>query len=451
MQELAKLRLEWESRLRKLSARSRKGQHAEVRRLLRSRHLYPLFAFHALKAKGQLQRASPSSVLGLGNRFDPFNPVRDEPVTLLGHGGVGDTRRTVQDFGLRRRMHQYAVSRILRQLHPLLERQKLFNGGMPMALRAIEDAYSEGAVFACEVDFVGFYGSIQSDGLAEIMRPLPSSVTQHVLWDDELRSAGAFVVPPVSVSPAPTSEAPEGLALGSATSPVVGEVIICHLLKAARLAGVVTYADNLCVYGHSEARVEARLQRLNAALTNSPLPCASGLSVRDGGIRQLVHRERVATFGFEFAKHETIVAPPRIEDEVFPFASPRISGWGPSSAKVREYQIVVAQTATLDDLNRAISKVKNWRRAYPTWRDGDALEAEYLASLKVKRFLLARSRAHRDEAITAITEAFFADDKLRPHTDFFPEYDAELDEAVQRRLGAISKALRRRRAAVEPG
>ncbi|MCH8960411.1 MAG: hypothetical protein IH820_03595, partial [Bacteroidetes bacterium] len=132
-----------------------------------------------------------------------------------------------------------------------------------------------------------------------------------------------------------------------------------------------------------------------------------------------------------------------------------ISGWGPSILKVREYQIAVAQTATLDDLNRAIAKVRNWRRAYPTWRNGDAVAAEYLASLKVKRFGLTRSLEHREKAIGAVVKAFLMDEiRLRPHADFFPDLDrniatdntmAKLSYDIGERLVTILENIEKRR------
>ncbi len=131
---------------------------------------------------------------------------------------------------------------------------------MPEALEAIATAYRSGMTHGVEVDIVDFYGSIRPDRLAELLRPLPASVVEHVVWDVDLHGDAPVVVGKTTVDP--PSSASMGLSLGAATSPIVGERIVRELLAVARLPDTITYADNLFVLGRSEEEVDARIQTL---------------------------------------------------------------------------------------------------------------------------------------------------------------------------------------------
>lgn len=112
------LRKEWRSRLERLGRKTRTAQHHEVRKLIRSRHLFPLFAYEAIKRSRGLRNASPDTIGELAVQFDPFHPVENEDVLMDDVGSSQVKERLVHNFGRRRRMHQFAVSNILRHLHP---------------------------------------------------------------------------------------------------------------------------------------------------------------------------------------------------------------------------------------------------------------------------------------------------------------------------------------------
>ena len=401
------------------------------------RHLYVVFAFDAIKSAGLLRDATPTTVLELSEQFDPFNPVERETALLRNVSRSSTRQRLACDFGPKRRMHQQVIDRILRNLHPPLENQYLFNGGMPMALGAIEAAISDGATHACEIDFVNFYGSVRFDDLAEVMRPLPASVTRHVVWDEHLRENDLFIRAS-DLHPSPTPETPNGIILGSASSPIVGEVLIARLLAAAQLPGIITYADNLFVFGRSEEEVDARTQALQEVLRNSPFQCVSGLRLHANEIRNVVHGERPSAFGIEFANHRALS---REDGDGY-----RVTGWQPSVQKLADFQIGEAEYVSVEALNRAITKVTNWRRYYRDWEDGEIHQAAFLASLKSRRYLASRSPEHKASAVAAVTDAYVicnrgveGDAKL-PHSHFYPHYDQELDEAVVLRVHAIEAA-----------
>ena len=321
-------------------------------------------------------------------------------------------------------MHQTAISRILRHLFPPPENQFLFNGGMPRALRAIETAVSEGATHACELDFVGFYGSVTFDDLAEALRPLPTSVCAGVVWDTRMRLPDLFVYASSACS-SPTPEPPNGLFLGSATSPIVGERLIALLLEAAQLPEVITYADNLLVTGRSEDEVIARIQQLQRTLDNPPFACVSGLRFRQkeivrvaGADMPFIHSWVGDVFrdGITFANHESVTLLDPTD------GAPLITGWGPSEEKLRQMRVAEHRYVTLEQINEAISMVSNWRRYYSNWADGAFVESELLAKLKARLFLLDGTHEHRANAISAIVDAWFlhqSNERRARDLDFF--------------------------------
>ena len=370
-------------------------QHHAARRLLRMRHLNEMHAFDGLKKCREFADATPTTVLDLSAQFDPFRSLGCEPALVRNVSSSRERIRLACDFGPVRRMHQTAVARIIRYLHPPLGSQYLLNGGMPMALGAIEAAISAGATHSCELDFVDFYGSVRADDLAEVMRPLPRSVTEHVVWDTRMREGDLFTYSSASC-PSPTPETPNGLYPGSAVSPVVGEVLIARLLEAAQLPGIITYADNLCVLGRSEKEVAARIDQLRRVIDDPPFVCVSGLRLRENEVRNVIEPDRPSVFGVEFANHQSVVGN-SVE------GTGRITGWKPTPTKLAQFQISAADYVTVGDLNRAISKVSNWRRYYSNWPDGDLLETEDLAALKARRFTLSPSPEHKSSAIAAVS------------------------------------------------
>lgn len=424
--EIGEISAEWQRWLERLRRRPKAAQHHDVRRMLRSRRMHSFFAFNALRKLRRLGGAQVADVHALASRFDPFSPVVGESV-LTREVGTRPRTRFVQDFGPVRRMHQFAIDHILRSLHPPRESQKLFNGGMPMALVAIEDAYRNGATHSCEVDFINFYGSVRWDGLANLMRPLPQSVTRHVVWDDALREQL------LSIGPAscPTPEAPTGLSLGSATSPIVGEVIIDRLLAAAQLTDVVTYADNLIVFGRSGDEVSARVELLRAGIASADFG-ASGLRLKNGDVSQI---EEVVSF----ANHLGHIN----KGGTFE--------WGPGYRRQNDFKISEAGYVTVAQLETAMSQVANWRRYYANWSEGDRHEAEYLAGLKARRYIEEPSGINLTEAVSALTEAHLLTGEAPgvwvpdTGTPAGRRRRQEILERLAQRLSALNMARERRR------
>lgn len=428
-QQLRLLEAEFSTRCGRLRSLQANRQRDAVRHLLGMRHLYPAFAFTALKQTGEIEAATPQTVEELAAEFDPFSEIRDEPALLRRIGRTAGRTRTVVDFRVKRRMHQHVVARILQQLHPPPENMYLFNGGMPRALRAIEDAISTGATHACEIDFVGFYSSVTSGDLAEVMRPLPSSVVSHVVWDVSLRRSGNFLGPS-GLRPDATPEPPEGLFLGSAVSPIVGEILIARLLEAAQLPNVITYADNLLVLGQSEDDVAARIQALRSVLRDPPFLCVSGLSIREGATKDVRDQQRASSVGVEFSSHESLFDAGADE--------PAIIGWRPSDRRLAQFEISDRDHVTVEQLEKAITRVSNWRRYYASWPDGDLYESRYLASLKARRFIEQRTPRNRASARAAVIYACLTARRFGhqevDYREFLPGLGSEAEEDLARAI-----------------
>jgi hypothetical protein len=415
----------------RLGGLDQRSQRGAIRQLLRNRQFFPLFAFDALKRCDEFAHANPGVVEALAEQFDPFNPIEDEPVIIRDVAPRSSRTRHVMDFGPKRRMHQQTIARIVRHTHSPLENQKLFHGGMPTALSAIEAAISAGATHAMEVDFVNFYSSVRLDGLVEVMRPLPASVTSHVIWDETWRN-GDLLVNAAPSSHHATPEIPTGLPLGSSTSPIVGEVLIARLLEAAQLPDIITYADNLCVLGRSEEEVLERFHTLQTVLRNLPFACISGLSMASNEIRNVIEREKPSKFGIEFANHESIVA--QCAEGVV-----SIGGWRPSAAKLQDFQISASDHVSVSQLDRAIRQVRNRARYYPSWPEGEKMEAEFVAGLLCRKFRLQPSQANLRDAVNAVVTAAIAWEGERPFHDFLDDQNEPLVAAIERKLEAMAR------------
>ncbi len=386
-----------------LGASATRERHAMVRQVLRDRRLHLVYAYHTIRRMGQLGTATPASINALAIGCNVFVPTRGERVVTR-EVVKGSGRRLVQDFGPRRRMHQALVADVLRQLHPLPKSQTLFNGGMPMAQAAIATAYRQAQMtHGVEVDLIGFYGSIKPRRLAEYLRPLPTSVVEYVVWDTPMRDDPS-VHAVVGIMPAPTSSPPAGLSLGSATSPIVGELIINLLLASANEQDTITYADNLFVMGRTEQEVNARIDRIKEGVASLEV---GALELRVG-----YSAGHDLAQPFEFLKHEGV-------------ADDRRFIWRPGQAKRMQHQVGGSEYPLTDEAIAATERrVRHWRRSYPGWPEGDIEEAVHLAELAVRRFYRNGDPSNRTAAVHAVIIAWLAEGNARTLIEYIPVHDA---------------------------
>jgi hypothetical protein len=374
-------------------------QRDHVRKLLRDKKLHRLYAFHAVRQAHRSACNTPDTVRALATSCNTFAPVTDEPATLR-LIAKGSGRRWVYDFGLRRRMQQRLVADILRRLHPPPRSQRLFNGGMPAALKAVATAFQEGFTHGKEVDLRDFYGSVRPNGLAEYLRPLPTTVVDNVVWDTSLRSSPSRIAV-VGATTLLTPNGSAGLFLGASTSPIVGERIIARLLAAAQLPDTITYADNLFVTGRSAAEVEERIHRIRES--------AATLEVGPLGTGEAYSSNFDLSEPFEFLKRYGVR-----REEGF--------SWEPGEKKLTQYQIGGAEyKLTEAEIEKAEHRVRHWRRSYKNWSGGDEREAVFLAELAARRYYINRNPSNLTACIHAIAAAYYASGFNRLPSEFLPE------------------------------
>jgi hypothetical protein len=405
----------------KLSGLTGKDQRNRVRALLTNRSLHLLYAYEALRKAKRLADASPDTVSALAARCNPFQRC-DEPGNPLQKWTRG-RGRLVMAYGPAKRMHQLLVADLLRHLHPPLEQQCLFRGGMPAAFRAVEAAYRDGFTYAAEIDVIDFYGSVRLEGLANLMRPLPDSVVRHVVWD------GGFMAVMtrdncVSVfmrdDDVPSPNVQRGIALGSACSPIVGERILATLIAPAEPCRIVAYADNMFVLGQSHEAVERCYEQMQQRASGF---AGWALGLRRGGIHNL------NTDVFEFLHHEGQIV---YGDFV----------WSPDQRKLNDFLTAESDDAlNLKQIATAERKVSHWRRAYPSWPDGDEWETRQLAALAARRFYKKATPLHRSHAAQALVSAYLSLGRVISFEEIAPTGIVPRD--INRRIELIEVAEQR--------
>jgi hypothetical protein len=291
---------------------------------------------------------------------------------------------------------------------------------MPAARRAVEAAFRDGGMRYCvEIDLVDFYGSISHEGLADVLRPLPSGAVRHVVYDTTIRHS-IEDESPSGVSTGswfdPHRIGHVGLPLGSACSAVVGECIFARYLREIPDNQFIAYADNILLLGRTAEDVQVLTENLSAALQND-------IGAMRFRARETLTNEMVR--GFEFLGQQVTISP----------GEPQFV-WRPSFNKIAEYLIgdwpVEANTAETD---AAEAKLINWRAVYPEWPEGDATEAKGLADIACVRYFQSMSAVHRRKAISAIWDAYQANsyslnfDEIVP--DVGPQYASTRQQLIE--------------------
>jgi hypothetical protein len=421
--------------LNKLRRLSKREQRSHVRKLLQWRPMHELAAFNAVRAVGRLREATVATIAELAGQCDPFRENWEEVQQrfVRKRGQV----RVVAAFGPLKRMHQLLVGDIVRALHPPRRDQYLYRGGMPAAFKAVEAAVRDGFAYGAEVDIVAFYSSVRLDGLAELLRPLPESVVRHVIWDNAGRAHGNADYDASSVSWAhPSLNRQPGLALGSASSPIVAERIIASLLSGDQCR-TVAYADNIFVLGMSPEAVIAYQEALRER--------AEGFA--GWRLRPRMEAVRRLSDGFEFLHHEAG------SWDGAKFA------WSPDQRKRDELRGAESEEhLNLDDIRAIEAKITHWRRAYPSWPEGDQWETRELAALAARRFFQEATPLNQSAAANALVASYFSSDRREPLEELTPEGTsaderrrrAELIEATRRRLVRIVELGRLSPEAVVP-
>ncbi|MWV27481.1 hypothetical protein [Aurantiacibacter rhizosphaerae] len=431
--DLAEQRSRWKHICSQLAGLSRRQQHSLVRKILRFDEFGLFHAYRGVLKAKLIREASRQSLQALADRLDPFSPCF-EPMQQREIEKDGRTR-LVDNYGPHKRALQHMVADLIRATNPPRANQFMFNGGIPAALSAAEAAYARGLTHAVELDVEGFYRNLPRECLAGLLRPLPEAVVDHVVWDMSIRVAGDGVSRRIwSRSAAPPLNASYGLSLGSASSPIVGEVVIGRLLAANEIdfdQDIITYADNLLVLGHSEQEAEARAERLTA-LALEPVYGSLRLREKDRGHFLPPGRSEGGGFstGVPFVGQFGQIEP----DGAF--------NWQPTPERHNRHRIAEREICpTEEEILRAQRRVAASHRAYPRWATRELREAEERASLSAALYMRSPTperlaSAGRDLVFALIITRW----EGRTLEELVPEYDNK--DAVDRREDLIAECAR---------
>jgi hypothetical protein len=355
---------------------SRDKRRLLIRQFLSDSNFKLLYFFESAQAKGLLSQFLPAQMQHVADSL-PANRHYFEavyPVNL--RSGEGMRRRTTYSFGPGKHALQRMVRDLLQELFPLpSERHFTVKGGVRAALQAVEGHVKLGFMFAIERDIAQFYPSVNVVELATLLRPLPFSVVMNVL-----AYLPGFVWSGSNHSPDAVHDAPLPLggllAQGSAASPIAAEILMADLLRGMPdNVRVVSYADNVLILGETLDSVTAANTALNMLVNEhscGPLRLKPSDDFRN-----------IPLNGLTFLGNDGEWIEGTIE-------------WRPKRAVLEAVMERIENTSSEpSEIDATIRWLRNWRRGYPRWHDGDSEVALYIAQLGARLAFHAPQRLSR--------------------------------------------------------
>ncbi|WP_421854370.1 hypothetical protein [Novosphingobium sp.] len=436
---LPQLRAWRDQAMARIGGTERRKQRALVRQVLHGSRFRQLYAYMGLLKAKRIGEATADTIATIADALDPFSPCSEH---VRRHWiPAGRQMRAVQSFGPVKRAHQILVADVVRALHPPRENQFLLRGGIPAALSAVEAAYRRGMTHAVELDATGFYGNITLTSLVDALRPLPEAVVRHVIFDESIRTGArtssdaigtlSDTTIPLGMVPPPLNDT-QGIPLGAASSPIVGEVMIGRLLAAHEIdfdLDVITYADNLLVLGRSEQEADARADQLRDVAAT---PACGSLRLR---VKERGHLLTVGTSeGGGFAAGVSFIGQFGTVDQHGDFS------WQPSPDRLyHEMLLDVDECPSLDQIVKAHRKVASYHRAYPRWQGREMAEALQRAKLSSARYLLHATPDYLSEASRDVIFAMLLHGRRYEVLEIVPEYGAAHEQRRKRLLDEIGR------------
>ncbi|WP_018242943.1 reverse transcriptase domain-containing protein [Rhizobium leguminosarum] len=358
-----------EAALRRIAQTSnRDKQRLLILRFLGDRNLKLLYLLKSVQAKRRLSTHPPETMRELAGRMTATyhftEHVRMKTVQPAPH----KRRRTTYDFGPGKHALQSMVADVIRAMFPLPSgRHFTLNGGVKAALKAVNEHAQQGFVHGIERDIEHFYPSVNLEGLATLLRPLPGSVVRNVIGYMHGDTGSTDIHPAEAIDDAPLP--PRGLlAQGSAASPAAAEVLVANLLQGMPDdVCVMSYADNILILGENISSVEAA----DAFLVGR----ASDYEYGSLGLKQRKQCVITDPSGINFVGHDGYWNGERIQ-------------WMPDIAATNHIlQAIELSTdereGALDRVRDAIQHLHHWRRGY-VWEDGNEETERYIAQLWAK-------------------------------------------------------------------
>ena len=414
----------------------RRDQRDKLRQLLHERPFAVYDAYRGVLKAGRIGNATPQSIEELSASLDPFSPTHERVEQRL--ITTNARQREVQSFGPRKRALQLFVADLIRAIHPPRANQYLFHGGIPAATTAVEAAYERGMTHAVELDVKAFYDSIPFAFLVGVLRPLPNAVVRHVVFDETIRVRPQSASPTIirrAMVPAPLNET-QGIPLGAATSPIAGEMIVGQLLAAHEIdygPDIITYADNLLVFGRSEEEASARAEHLTDVAAR---PAYGSLRMRPKERGHLLTNGTSSGGGFSSG---VIFA-----GQFGTVDASGIFSWEPAPDRRLQHQIADGEVCpTIEQIDKALRRVSSFHRAYPKWRDREQREARDRALLTSARYLRLSSPENLSVAIRDIALACLLNRRSVDIPELLPDYGRMYEGKRQRLMTEAQRFLER--------
>ncbi len=311
--------------------------------------------------------------------------------------------RLISSFGPVDHALQCIASDVIRATQVLRKDQYLLAGGVPAALRAVEAAHRDGYTHGRIVDAVNFYPSIQCDGLIELLKPLPRSTVQNVIGTkvSNLHPTKAGFTHSVVDCGRPPLRGQSIISQGSASSPIVGEIVMKRLLEVLPAkARSTAYADDAFIHGKTEEEVATNFELLQYAAARHP---AGPLRLRSTATFKL-------TQPFEFLGHDG-----------YAHDSGSIC-WSPSCKNLDHYMSVIENgNASVAELFDTLSKVSLRRRSYYNRANGKEWENHTNAQLWAKYAYRTNDRISLSVAVSRILDCWRLDEVCVAFEDYLPE------------------------------
>lgn len=389
-------------------APNRDKQRLLILRFLGHTNFKLLYLLKSVQAKRRLRTHPPEAMRDLAARMTATYYFAEHVRTTTVRPAPHKRRRTTFDFGPGKHALQTMVADVIQAMFPLPSgRHFTVKGGVKAALTAVDVHAQQGFIYGIERDIEQFYPSVNLQGLAKLLRPLPGSVVQSVIGyrhgDTGLDTAHSTEA--IDDAPLP----PRGLlAQGSAASPAAAEVLVADLLEGMPDdVRVMSYADNILILGETISSVEAA----DAILVGraSEHQCGPlGLKPR---------KECVITDprGINFLGH----------DGYWNRSENRIE-WMPDTAATNHIlQAIELSTnereGALDRVRDAIKQLRHWQRGY-LWEGGKEETERYIAQLWAKLAfnspLLSREYIRATHSVTTYCQR---------HHDQYGEYPDIVD------------------------
>lgn len=400
-----------------------------IRQFLNDPALKLLYFFESVQAKRLLKQFPPERMQHAAEQLSTSHHCYEGVYPKNLPNGSSGKIRTTYNFGPGKHALQRMVADILRAMFPLpSDSHFTIQGGVQAALKAVEGHVREGFIYGVERDIAQFYPSVNVVELARLLRPLPFSVVMNVI-----AYAPGFVWYGSHVLPDAVHDAPlplRGLlAQGSAASPIAAEVLMADLLQGLPDdVRVISYADNVLILGETLDSVEAANAALEARAREHP---CGPLGLKPSASIKNFAEEAITFLGNDGEWNGQGMH------------------WRPNTFAMEKIYTAVETARNSDEVLKAEKWLRNWRRGYSLWNNGDEEVSLLIAQLGARlafNSTSSRITGYRTGLMLVIDYC----NRVRRNTGAFPSLHEILPdhwnnstpdrrrlfiEAIERRLG----------------